>query len=63
MSARQPLIRPGPRLRNGNAAAALARGESGALADLEPAWAAGGSKDGGEGDGEEESAHIRDLSG
>src|SRR5215813_3474828 len=47
MSAMRPLIRPGPRLRNGNAAAALASGESGTLAGGgagEPAvWAATGA--------------------
>src|SRR5829696_3040989 len=36
MSAMRPLIRPGPMLRKGNAAAALASGDSGGLADLEP---------------------------
>src|SRR5215203_603084 len=44
MSAIRPLISPGPMLRKGNAAAALASGDSGGLADLEPpVWEARGS--------------------
>src|SRR5215216_1277335 len=44
MSAMRPLIRPGPMPRKGNAATALASGDSGGLADLEPAaWAARGA--------------------
>src|SRR5688500_2813341 len=44
ISARRPPIRWGPTARNGSAAEALASGDSGGSADLEPAaWAARGA--------------------